>query len=58
MSVTDGLTWRLTFSLRAKLILFVIAGLSAVLRPRDLADVSRALLVLAVLAGISSLWSP
>jgi hypothetical protein len=57
-NVSNSLTWRLGLSMRARLVLIVIAGLSAIPRSTVFADVSRALLALAVLAGLSSIWSP
>jgi hypothetical protein len=56
--VSDSSTWRLGLSMRARFVLIVIAGLSAIPRSTGLTDVSRALLALAVLAGLSSVWSP
>jgi hypothetical protein len=57
-NVSNSLTWRLGLSMRARFVLIVIAGLSAIPRSTNFADVSRALLALAVLAGLSSVWSP
>jgi len=58
MYLGSELDWRLAVAVRTRWMIILIAAFSATLFPRGVMDVSHALLALAVIVGLSSLWSP